>query len=58
MYDNKVFVWFLIFNKSDDGLIDKPKLVTCTFCKFCKFFVWMRMVCNIYVYIWMEGTLL
>jgi hypothetical protein len=30
----KVFVWFSIFNRPDDGLIDKPKLVTCKLVNF------------------------
>jgi hypothetical protein len=28
------FVWLLICNRSDDGLIDKPKLVTCKYVNF------------------------
>ena len=32
----QVFAPFLIFNRSEDGLIDKPKLVTCK--KFANFF--------------------
>ena len=29
-----VFVWLLTLNRSDAGLIEKPKLVTCKFVNF------------------------
>ena len=44
-----VFVWLLTLNRSDAGLIEKPKLVTC---KFVNFVVHDGVLEYIYIYIY------
>jgi hypothetical protein len=48
-----VFVWLLTLNRSDAGLIEKPKLVTC---KFVNFVVHDGVLEYIYMYIYIYLT--